>query len=306
MNNSIWSATDIRLDADFTLTKADTHKFAVHFATYRENIWFRQTWDERLAAIGDDAPCYWIRQNNQRVGGVCLKPNALWAFFVEPPFVDVYLILKRLKAFLLSVSDSSKPIEAYGILPYQSEHFLRLGFRPTETRRVMIRPTEAFSSATLRGFSVERPAPHMCEEIAELLHHAYSGLDGIGAASVNTIEEKRKDVAYYFANNLSDTLLNAASVVYDSTRRKMISACLISLWEGLPLVYEIVVLPEYRRKQMATTLLKKALTSLERHYDVMRLFVTQGNAAESVYYHLGFLPGTEQTTFALHTTLNEP
>ena len=42
-------------------------------------------------------------------------------------------------------------------------------------------------------------------------------------------------------------------------------------------------------------MLRKAIHKLDRHYDVLRLFVTTGNRAELLYTKLGFLPGDELT-----------
>jgi hypothetical protein len=39
-------------------------------------------------------------------------------------------------------------------------------------------------------------------------------------------------------------------------------------------------------------MLKKNLTVLKAEFVVLRLFVTIGNSAESLYYRLGFLSGT--------------
>jgi len=288
---------DIILEAKFRLKKANPKEFAIHYTTYRENIWFRRTWDERLSVIDNTTPCYWIFHIEQRIGGVSLEPNTMGAFFLEPPFVDVFIVLQKLRKFLLEFSDPSKPIQAYGILPSQSQHFLRLGFIPTETRRVMIRPTEVFNDIEWNGFEIKHPEPSNSEEIAKLLYHCYLGIDSIGSANINTVETKRNDIEFYFSNNHNDILLNASHLVYEKSTSLLVGVCLISLWEGLPLVYDISVLPEYRGKLIATNLLREALTSLAEHYDVVRLFVTQSNPAESLYYNLGFYPGIEQTTF---------
>ncbi|PRR77964.1 hypothetical protein CLLI_20590 [Clostridium liquoris] len=39
--------------------------------------------------------------------------------------------------------------------------------------------------------------------------------------------------------------------------------------------------------------MQKALTVLNKDYPVLRLFVTLGNASESIYYGLGFVTGVE-------------
>jgi hypothetical protein len=126
--------TSYELDEGYNLIQANSREFAIHYTTYRENIFFRQSWERRVAIITDDVPCYWITFHKHRIGGVCIKPNMLWSFFIEPPFSNTYGVLSKLKKFSKEISDNTKPIEFYGILPYQAKHLLRLGFLPSETR----------------------------------------------------------------------------------------------------------------------------------------------------------------------------
>ncbi|WP_420799799.1 GNAT family N-acetyltransferase [Paenibacillus mesophilus] len=91
----------------------------------------------------------------------------------------------------------------------------------------------------------------------------------------------------------------ASSLVINKSSNEMVAVCLISLWEELPLVSDIAVIPRYRSNRIASKLLRKALTVLNEEYEILRLFVTIGNSAEALYYNLGFYPGLEQTTFQL-------
>jgi ribosomal protein S18 acetylase RimI-like enzyme len=288
------------LDEEIELVKANTREFAIHYTTYRENIFFRQSWEKRVSIFGDDTPCYWIKLNKRRIGGVCIEPNSLSSFFLEPPFIDVYRVLLKLKRFMMQCSEPRKQIKAYGILPYQTEHFLRLGFLPFESRRVMIRPTELFESLEWgEELDVITPTAEHIEKIAELLHKSYSGSDSIGYPGENTIEQQKSALDNYFIHNKAEILEAASSIVIDKSSNEMVAVCLISLWEDLPLVSNIAVMPRYRGKRVATKLLKKALTVLNEKYEILRLFVTKGNSAEPLYYSLGFYPGIEQTTFYL-------
>ena len=71
----------------------------------------------------------------------------------------------------------------------------------------------------------------------------------------------------------------------------MIGVCLISIWFGLPNVFEVAVKPSYRGQGLAKKMLQRALSKLKGEHDLLRLFDTLGNLAENVYYKLGFLPG---------------
>ena len=298
MNEIIDSA--INLGEGFHLVKANFKEFAIHYTTYRENIWFRQSWERRLAVIDSDTPCYWIMLSKQRVGGVSLQPNMMWSFFLEPPFSDTYMVASKLKKFLVRVSDQSKSIEVHGILPCQAESFRRLGFLPRDTRRVMIRPTEALIESDLNDSCImTRPDAQQTEELAQMFYQAFVGADAIGYPGTNTVESQREALTFYFEHNGFGILNHASGVIFDRSTEKPVAACLISLWEDLPLVSNIAVLPSHRGNGLATALLNQALTVLHSCYDVVRLFVTVGNGAEALYYNLGFHPGVAQTTLYL-------
>ncbi|PWV95225.1 acetyltransferase (GNAT) family protein [Paenibacillus cellulosilyticus] len=289
----------ILLNNHFELRKAEIRDFAIHYTTYRDNIFFRQSWDRRISIFDEDAPSYWIYHHNRRIGGVCMEPNLLSSFFLAPPYEDAHSVFIQLKERLILISDSNKPIHAYGILPYQTEHFLQLGFEPTESRRVMIRPTESFELQQLgEGFTVSTPQLEHIEQIAELLYHCYSGRDRIGYPGDNTIEQHTSALEYFFEHNQLDSIRNASSMVYDS-ENNVAAICLISMWEDWPLISNVAVLPSYRGKRIATHLIKSALNELKDSYEVLRLFVTLGNPAEELYRNLGFYPGLAQTTFKL-------
>ncbi|WHT49167.1 GNAT family N-acetyltransferase [Sporosarcina thermotolerans] len=289
-----------RIDNEFSLMKANPKDFAIHYTTYRENVFFRQSWERRVAIFGSEVPCYWLLQSGRRIGGVCLEPNMLWSFFLEPPFTESYRVLRRLKKYLKDISEPSKPLEAIGILPYQAEHFLRLGFKPIEARRIMIRPTEQFDMIDWgTDFFIKAPTTEDLETIAQLSYQCYSGADRIGHPTENTIEQQRSDLDYYFKHNGEELLQKASRLIFDKNTKQLVGACLISIWEDLPLVYDIVVDKNYRGRGIASKLLKHSLSTLKEQHDVVCLFVTVGNPAESLYYDLGFLPGMEQTTYSL-------
>lgn len=59
-------------------------------------------------------------------------------------------------------------------------------------------------------------------------------------------------------------------------------------------VYSIGVTPAYRGKGIATRMLQRALTVIQGSYPLLRLYVMEGNDAESVDYNLGFMPGVQE------------
>lgn len=289
---NISSAT---LNTEIMLERASNTEFAKYLAIYFENIWFRDTWKKRIAIVDDSDHCFWLIKSNTRIGGIVFEGNSFMSFFTIPPFNDEYLILEKILYFLVNNSLKYEVINAYGIMPSQAEHLLKLGFIPQKTRRCMIRPTELFTDIQWdENLKVVRPTNQYISDIAKLFFENY---DEVGFDGDNTIEEQIKSVSRYFHDNSNEKLLNDGSTVILDSEDKVIAACLISSWEGIPLVYDLAVSSAYRRNGLATKLLKHSLTTLKENYDFMRLFVYSGNPAESVYYKLGFYAGTKTTDF---------
>lgn len=288
------------MEDGFELVKADYRIFSIHFNTYRENLFFRLTWEKRLAIFNEDDACYWIVHQQQRIGGVCMEPNVMSALFLEPPYSDLHAVASKLKKLMLSISDASKPIYAYAVLPDQIQCFLRLGFLSSEARKAMIRPTEAFGDQDWgTHYTAIIPEKQHLALLADMYYDAYSGSDGIGISGEHTMERIESDLQYYFDHAQTELVVSASTILLDPSSGKAVAACLVSLWEDLPLIYDIAVLPAYRHDGLATKLLKHALGKLHAHFQAMRLFVTVGNPAESIYYNLGFYAGQEQTTMHL-------
>ncbi|OBR67973.1 hypothetical protein A7K91_18750 [Paenibacillus oryzae] len=293
-------ASFYRLDDNYALVRAEYKTFSIHFNTYRENIFFRQSWEKRLPIFGDDDHCYWITYQQKRIGGVCIEPNTMSALFLEPPFTNLHEVAGRLKKLLLNISDLNKPVRVYAVLPDQRDSMLRLGFLPSEARKIMIRPTERFESQEWdKSFDVIPPEPEHGAKLAELFYDAYSGSDSIGMPGEHNMRQVESDIQYYFQHNPFDIVKTASTVVFDRSTGRIAAACLVSLWEELPLIYDIAVSPAYREAGMAAKLLKIALSELYGHFDTLRLFVTVGNPAETLYYNLGFYSGLPQEDFYL-------
>lgn len=166
----------------------------------------------------------------------------------------------------------------------------------------MIRPTENFELTYDDDFEFVNPRIDNKIEIAELFHKAFKG--GVVEFTCNSIDKCVSSVEYYFEHSSNMEVLNrASSLIYDKNTHKLVGACLISMWEDWPLVYDIAVDPSYQRKGLCTKMLKRALTKLKTDFPVLRLFVTLGNSSESVYYNLGFMPGIE--TYELYIPASE-
>lgn len=283
--------TQFMLDEQYSLERADPTVFAIHFTTAElaQNVWFRQSWDQLLGRFSSEDVCFWIKHNQQRIGGVCLEPNLLGCLFLEPPHNNLDQVLFMLKGLLLRWSDPNKPIATQSVNADQLAAFCRIGFRISEIRRVMIRVTEPLTVTWPSAYVVRTPTPADAERLATLFYECYAG-----GSEARSQADAQGNVDYYFQHNAEPAVLQQAStLLVESQSQQVIAACLISRWEGWPLVYDVVVQCKWRGQGLASAMLRHALNTLHSAYPVLRLFVTVGNASEAVYHNLGFVSGPE-------------
>lgn len=275
----------------YSLVKADPIIYSKYFATYRKNVWFRPSWKhvQQMMAGADD--CYWIMSDGIRIAGISISENMLGSLFVIPPFGFSQSIAAYLKEYILETITGITRIYADNVLTEHIAAFEAEGFKPEQARKCMIRPTgDTQIPSLVDQFRCEQPEPDELVSITRLMMGAYC----------NSIDDRdgetfTQDIVYYFENNSIDILLDASSTLVDQQSNEIVGVCFVSLWEDLPLIYEIAVAPACRGKGLAEYMLRKAIHKLDRHYDVLRLFVTTGNRAELLYTKLGFLPGDELT-----------
>jgi ribosomal protein S18 acetylase RimI-like enzyme len=301
MNFPTWDPqqTQFLLGENYSLERADPTTFAIHFTTAElaHNVWFRQSWDQLVGRFAAEDICFWIMHNQQRIGGVCIEPNLIGCLFLEPPHTELDQVLYLLKGLLLRWSDPSKPIGTQSVNADQLAAYCRIGFRISEIRRVMIRVTEPLPVTWPAGFEMRQPTPADAETLAALFHECYAG-----GTEARSQADAQGNVDYYFQHNAEPAVLQQASTIcIDSQSKEMIATCLISLWEGWPLVYDVVVQRKWRGQGLANAMLRQALNTLHTAYPVLRLFVTVGNPAEAVYHKLGFVAGPESYWLRLST-----
>lgn len=295
-----------KLSEQYSIQRANPEEFSIYESVYGDkniNRFAVKHWDLRIA-ISLDNPFaknesyYWIKQDEIIIGGVLIEPNVISRLFFLPPFTKAYDILKLLKRLLIKWSDSSKKIYAYQISPEQFEYFEMLGFLCDKKRRWMMRPTEVFDIVWDDGIITKTPSEDDKQEIAKLLYSSFKG--GIDYQHLinelrqePTIKDYLEEVDEYFDWCKENIFFEASTLIYSKKENKLVGACLVSYCEEWPLVHAIGVNPNYRGRQLASKMLKRALTVLQGKYPVLRLFVTLGNDAESVYHELGFVKGTE-------------
>jgi len=290
------------LSDGYTIEKVSGKDFSIYFAVYEifdTNIWFRQNFDVYCSVIEDCDICFWIKRNGCRIGGVLLEPNYMNCLILEPPYNNEYdIIIAKLKNILSSWSDKSKAIIAAGVSSDKIKDYQKIGFKIGESRRCMIRPTEEFEIIWSDKYKIVSARKENENEISELFVEAFS--TGIESQDMSDFEQQSNSIKYYFDENPENSLVNKASaLIYEKKTNQLVGACLISIWEEWPNVYDIAVKPSFQNKGLATNMIKRSLTILKEQYPVLRLFVTLGNDAELVYHKMGFLAGVEKTEMIL-------
>lgn len=306
MTESLWQTGKTRytLEGDFQIEKANASELSRFSAIYRKNNnWFRQSFEKLFSIFEDEEHCFWIIQDNQRVGGVIIKPNEMGWLFLIPPFCDRPKVLNLLVKHLMSCSNPDKMIFAHGVLSSELNDYFRTGFRPTSELRhfkdkemsnlpwhtscVMIRPTQSFEIAFDDSYECLRPKANDIQALGRFFCSVFDN-----GKSLETYIEAYTN---YF-NNCNEETLNASTVLIDKKSKEIIGACLISIWNDWPLIYDVGVHRDYKGKGLASKMIKKSLNHLNAHYPVLRLFVELGNHAQSLYHHLGFIAGEETTS----------
>ena len=136
------------------------------------------------------------------------------------------------------------------------------------------------------AFAVRHPAEPDVEALAALMIDAYRGT--IDADGSETLEDARTEVRGFFAAKSGEPMLEHSCLAFDGDR--LVSAILVSRFEGIPLLAYAMTAPSHKGRGLATGLTRRALNSLARTgVDQMHLWVTAGNAdAEHIYERLGF------------------
>ncbi|MEK3761587.1 GNAT family N-acetyltransferase [Paenibacillus sp. FSL P4-0338] len=297
-----WSEDTISYDlnGEWSIRRAEPKEWGIYCSVYYNmeyNGFFRE---ESYANPRRNA--FWIYKGGSKVGGVRMSPNVIYHLFVIPPFNDSFGVLKQLKALLIHWSDRKEPIRTYEILPDQVHLYARAGFWPDEFRcRWMQRPTEYFHIKWEDDLRIESPEVEgtedggkrfiLEEEIARCDFESFRG----GLDATRRKQFALKDFIPGEDPNYSNEILTQAStLVFDNATDQLIANCRLCLQDDVAAVYSIGVNPAYRGRRLATRMLQRALTTLKGTYPLLRLYVMEGNDAESMYYNLGFKPGVQE------------
>jgi ribosomal protein S18 acetylase RimI-like enzyme len=297
-----WSEDEIsyELSNHYSIRKAESEEWGVYCSIYYNIQYIGFFREDGFNSAQKNA--FWIYKGEAKIGGVRMSPNRIYHLFVIPPFNDTFVVLKLLKKLLIYWSDRTKPIKTYEVLPDQVQLFARVGFWPDEFRcRWMQRPTDHFEVEWNEGFRIESPQIEdngmgakrfiLEDQIAECNYESFDG-------SLEATRRKKFSYEDFVPseepNYTNEDLLTASTLVYDKKSGQLIGNCLLGLQDDYAAVYSIGVIPAYRGKGIATMMLKRGLHLLKDKYPLLRLYVMEGNDAESVYINLGFVPGVQE------------
>ncbi|MGH4124318.1 MAG: GNAT family N-acetyltransferase [Clostridium sp.] len=291
------------LNNGFELMRANVAEFGIHFAIYVDrDEEFTYNWNKLSQNSYYDENAFWIFKDNKRVGGVVIEPNYSAHFFVESPYtVDKFSIISELNNTLLQWSDKNKKIFLYTIHPRDVDYYSRLGYRRNFVRKMMIRPTEIFDNIQWReGLVIKTPTIEDADEVGKVLHESYKGGIQYEEFSNNTQEQEIEDSKMFLERYISTNSMQASTLVYDRNTNDLIGVCLAGKNEDddneFSKINQIGVKPAYRGHGIAENMIKRALTVLKDISPATKLDVTVGNAAEALYYKMGFFPGVQSVS----------
>lgn len=126
--------------------------------------------------------------------------------------------------------------------------------------------------------------PDHAEAIGLLMKRAYKGtIDDEGETLDQCIQEIRDTVAGKYGPFLKDASFIACF------EDRIVSASLVTMWQGKPLLAYSMTDPDYQRRGLAGSLIKMSLNTLaDAGISELFLVVTVGNPAQNLYSRLGF------------------
>ncbi|ASA25151.1 GNAT family N-acetyltransferase [Paenibacillus donghaensis] len=288
------------LSTEYSIRRAEPEEWGVYCSVYynmQYNGFFRE---ESYANSRRNS--FWIYKEKTKIGGVRIAPNVIYHLFFIPPFNDSLGVLKQLKELLLLWSDKTKPIKTFEVLPDQVHLYTRAGFWPDEFRcRWMQRPTDHFEVIWDDNLIIKSPQIEENEAGAKRYTHedeiARCDFDSF-TGGFEAVRRKKFSLEDFIPNEdpnySNEILVQASTLVFDKDTGQLIANCRLCLQDNLAAVYSIGVIPAHRGRGLATRMLQRALTILKDKYPMLRLYVMEGNDAESVYFNLGFVPGVQE------------
>lgn len=286
------------LGGGYRLERAETSLFAVYQAIYSEadvEMWY--DWKMRVNDTMWAEDCFFLTRDGQKLAGAIAKDGKFLYPFLVAPFCDRTLFLRLLhRALLADLPPENHTITAIDVSDPDVEVLLTMGYRRTsKSRRVMVRPTDVFSVTPPPGFAFVDVDAGRVEEITTMLNQAFYG--GVHAEAYGPLTAE--DVSGSIEGASATSTLDLSSLVYETQSGTLVGACLAGInpnaVNGFAFVSDMGVLPTFQNRGLGALMLCRALTNAHKRSQVLKLVVTSGNPAESLYRRLGFLPGPRFT-----------
>jgi ribosomal protein S18 acetylase RimI-like enzyme/uncharacterized protein YuzE len=288
----------------YTFVNADKKIFAVSNILYSKadlEGWY--DWQARLDDTMEIDENIWIMEGNKKIAGFAIQGDRIMYPFLMPPFndrIEFWGILQKYRK-----ENRPSLIHITGVLDEDVKIVRTYGYQLEHSRQVMCCPTEPREYVVPQGFSL-----HTIDNLEELIglsqaiYDCY--VDGIhnqymGARPVEEIITDCKYLFGVYKNNLFCTK------VIEDTTGKVAGICIAGLNDKMPLKFaeiaDVCVLPEFRHKGIGECMINYAVSKAYEVSPVIKLCVTVGNSAESLYRNLGFTGGQTFTNLVLHESL---
>lgn len=292
----------LRLDLTepFYLCRAEATKWERYFSVYYHQamIGFRHNEIGSLLPAGETP--FWLKKDQTIQGGIALSSRALRYLFTIPPFKADPEMVRMIAKALQQIGGMEQPFRALTIPDDDVDVYIRAGFRPDSGRfRWMQRPTSECSNVSSKHLTW-RPAEIICEagephlkleREAGLFLFKHASESGNVKPPSSTFRQMLHRLREYAAHSPKG-VLEASSFVFDDATHALIGVCLIGSRGGFPTIDELAVLPAFKGRGVATSMLQRALTVLAQNGEpLIRICIMHGHSLESLCYRLGFMPG---------------
>lgn len=273
----------------YRLELAEKSLFSVHQVIYSNSdieMWY--DWNTRLNDTKFTDQCFWIMCEDDRIGGVIKINDTVMFPFMIPPFSDRQQMWRILLKCCVDIRNIN------GVLQEDVNILLSLGFKVNVIRQVMCCPTGVNKKlVTPNGLSL-----YMLDDsfditkIKEVMKEGYRGGIDYEIFGVPNDEKIMEDISYllqvYKHRNLSIYVVNEQS-------QEIVGVCIAGISENMPLGFaeigEVCVVPQYRNKGIADFMLNYIKETANSYTDVVKLCVSVGNYAETLYIKAGFQAG---------------
>lgn len=161
----------------------------------------------------------------------------------------------------------------------------------SEKKIGMVRATERFEVKWDEQFEVVALSEDRKMDIARLYHRTSAPLYGKdkGGNLDECLHDVNRYLDYHRSNELFPLFLKGSTLVYDKNSGQLIAVCLMAGSQTEGHVFNVFVHPSFRRRGIATRMLKRALTIYSDTHDKVDLETEEDGVGRQVYEKLGFV-----------------